>query len=499
MNSIIIGSFILSIIQSILFWEKKPGISVLIFAIASLILLIYTLEKNKKVENRKAQIYGIPIILLSSTYFIYNNSFFRAINGIIIILLFVIMSISLNKDKIKLPQFLYKIIAVIFGTIESINDVIEYFKKFKISIKTEKHEKAFKIGKAILISIPIVIIVLALLMSADSIFAGIFDKIFETIGKIFTIKGGFSILLRIGLIFVTFCCFAGFLINLTADNTMFTQKDDKEEGKTGPNIENITINTILTILNIIYLIFSIIQFTSLFGKVGNSPDFNYAEYARQGFFQLMFVTFINFIVLWIANSNKAEEEKSSKKYKKTMSIAIILFTIIIIISAFYRMNLYEQEYGYTYLRLFVYFALATELILTIPILLYLFEKKINLIKTSIAIVTVMYVGLNFINIDNLIAKKNIDRYMGNPEKRNIDLSYLIQNTGTDAISQIIRLLDAKNEYIVQRVENYLYNERENLQSEEKNWQELNFSKLKAEKELSGLQLNRTTSQKYQRR
>ena len=479
MNSIIIGSIILSILQSILFWDKKPGISVLIFVIATFAILIYTMYKNDSIKNKKALGFSVPIILLGATYFIFNNLFFKKINGIAIIILFFIMCIYLNKDKIKIPQFFYKILTIIMGTLESIAEVLSYLKKFKINIKYQNNEKIFKILKAILISLPIVAIVIILLMSADSIFADLFSGIFELIGKIKSFAGLTNIAGRITVIIILFLFFAGFLINISSKNTMFTQEDEEQESH-GIKIENITINTILTILNIIYLIFSTIQFTSLFSQIGNAEGFNYAEYAREGFFQLMFVSFINFGVLFVANINKKEIEINSKIYKKIMSLLIIVFTIIIIISAFYRMNLYEQEYGYTYLRLFVYFILATEVILTIPIILYILEKNINLLKSSIIIVTTMYVVLNFINIDNLIAKRNIDRYFENSGKRTIDIDYLMENTGTDAVQEMLRLLNAKDKNISRRIKEYLKSGKEEYEDKKKYWQEFNLSKLNAE-------------------
>lgn len=279
--------------------------------------------------------------------------------------------------------------------------------------------------------------------------------------------------------------FSGFLSNLIEENTLFNEKETETTNR-GLNIENLTINTILTVLNIIYLMFSFIQITNLFGKLESSTNFNYAEYARQGFFQLMFVSIINLIILFIANTNKKEATTSSKRYKKIMSIIIILFTIIIIISAFYRMNLYEKEYGYTYLRVFVYFTLATELILTIPIILYLLEMNIDLVKISIIVVTTMYVILNFVNIDNMIAKKNIDRYIESSEEKELDISYLIQNTGTDAIPQITRLLKVEDRQLAEKAERYLYKEKESLEKETTQWQERNYSKEQAKKILKNI-------------
>ena len=47
MGVILAISIFLGILQSILFWEKDPGISVFIFIIACMAYLIYILDKNK--------------------------------------------------------------------------------------------------------------------------------------------------------------------------------------------------------------------------------------------------------------------------------------------------------------------------------------------------------------------------------------------------------------------------------------------------------------------
>jgi len=54
MSSIFICGIIFSILQSILFWEKKPEISVMLFTISFLVGLIYLMYKYKKEIYRKA-------------------------------------------------------------------------------------------------------------------------------------------------------------------------------------------------------------------------------------------------------------------------------------------------------------------------------------------------------------------------------------------------------------------------------------------------------------
>ena len=474
---IIIGiSAFLAILQSILFWNRNLGISVFIFVLACVLYLIYILSKNNKIINKKAIIFVIPIILLSSTYFIFNNELFKILNIFVIVALGVTMCVYLSKSKIKCPDFLKKIGCVFGGMFESVSDIINTFKIPENKKENESLKKVKKIGKSLLITIPIILVVLILLMSADQVFEKIFDKVFLDLSKVLSLEGIVKLLSRLSVILITFLLCGGFLVNLVKDNTMFTKED--EDTKVTVKFENLTINMILTVLNIIYLIFGFIQITNLFMNTSNNPNFDYSSYARQGFFQLMFVSFINFVILIVANINKVEKTKSQKIYNKIMSLLIILFTIIIIISAFYRMNLYQETYGYTYLRIFVDFVLISEVLISIPIIIYLLGKKIDILKSIIIITSFMFVLLNFMNIDNFIAEKNIDRYFNNPEDSNFDISYLCK-LGTDATEQITRLLKADDEYIVKRTERYLYEQKQSLNLDEMNWQEYNMSKKEA--------------------
>lgn len=483
MSSIFICGSILSILQSILFWEKEPGISVMLFVISFLAGLIYLMYKYKKIENKKAFILVIPIILLSATYFIYHNTLFQMINVLVILILMMIMCIYATRLHVKIQEFLVKAIELLAGSFESISDVIDSLKnkfKKKEDVENEKTEKIKQGLKSFVYAVPVILIVLILLISADSVFANIFANIFDEFKNIFMAENFVMFCIRMCIIIIFFFIFSGFFVNILKKDTMFNS--ESEEKIVEIHIEKMTINMILTILNIFYFIFSIIQFTSLFSNI-NTNDFDYATYARQGFFQLMIISFINIVMIMLAKVNKG----NTSSYTKGMSILILLFTMVILLSAFFRMNLYEKAYGYTYLRLFVYYILVTEFILILPIGLWILDRKIDILKWTIGIVTIMYMILNFSNIESTIAKRNVDRYFENQEENEIDLEYLFHHTGTDAIGQMKRLLNAKDETVVKRVKKYLLQEKEDLQDTETSWQETNLSEIKAKEELINIQ------------
>lgn len=492
------GSLILSILHSILFYNSKLGISVVLFTITAIFIFIKILENKKIIKNKKAYILSIPIILLSSTYFIFNNIFFNIINILAIILLFATMLIVAILGEIKIKEIIERIFLLFLGAFDyldrAIKTIIENIFKFK-KIKKENEEKIKENKKikqiiiGIIISLPILIIIVSLLTSADAIFQNVFSNISRIIKNIIfniNIESATSIIIRIILILIIFIYLLALIFNLIKKGSIFNKPIEENQTK-NINIEGIILNTILTILNIIYLIFTITQTIYLIEQIGNGGT-NHAEYARMGFFQLMAVSAINFIIILISNLNKKEENKSVKNYTKIMNILIAIFTIIILISSMIRMNLYEQEYGYTFLRLMVYAIEITELILIIPTIAYIINKKIKIIKIYFIIITCAYIAVNYLNIDYLIAKRNIDQYLNNKNnKRPVDCIYLINSLSTDAIPEMTRLLNVEDENIKKIMHKYFYELKKD--NEDRKWQEFNISIENAKKEIEKIKID----------
>lgn len=236
--------------------------------------------------------------------------------------------------------------------------------------------------------------------------------------------------------------------------------------------DSLTIKMIVGVLNSIYLVFCIIQIKSLFMQ---NVDINYAHYARQGFFQLMIVSAINLVTILMA---KKQDKKS--KYIQVMSIIMILFTFILLLSATVRMYFYESAYGYTLLRLLVYCVLFTEGVLLIPTILYILNKKINLPKVYFSILIVIYVGMNFANFNDIIAKRNVERYATTGK---IDIGYLQYETGTDGIETMLSLLEMENseEAIEKEVREYANRLYKQLSEEKIDFRDFNISKWRAKK------------------
>jgi len=419
-----------------------------VFAVIFMVKILY---KKEKVKNKKAFILIVPIVLLSSTYAIWNNQFFAVFNILVTFGLFAFMVylVTNEENTIDFKNIVFNVFLIIFKPIiflnKPINEISDIFSKY--TKDKERTRTITRIVLGIVLAIPVVFVVVGLLNSADIVFSDITGKFGIQLTNVFNE----SFIFRIILIVLAFLYFGGYVYNIFERNTKKQETLEIIERKS--ILDNITIQTVTTILNIIYLLFCIIQFSYLFMKIGGT-NFDYADYARSGFFQLMAVTFINFIVIIVSNVNKSVCSNKAITYKKVMNILLCIFTFIILISAFYRMRLYELEYGYTTLRLFVYIILGTEAVLTIPTVMYILNTKVPLLKCCLAIIITVYTVINFINMDNIIADRNVDRYF---ETGRIDIEYLVNGLSIDAAPQIYRLLGSSDNDIKSKVYEYFKN------------------------------------------
>ena len=413
MSNLIIYILGLCIYNSILFYSNRLGINVILFIGPLLGFLYYVLKQNKKINNKKGLLFMIPIILLSIFYLIYDNVFFKVFNVLVITELFLFMYLFTINPTFKFLSILKNVIYLLFLPLSNISNL---YRVVKLKIENALHlsNDGKKKIKSILIVIPIVIIVLILLSSADMLFGNMFGDFIKLFEKL-SIE---NLIGRIILIIILFT-----YLGATINYLLYEYKGEKEKENT-KNIENYTIKLLLTTLNIIYIVFDFIQIRSLIFHQGLT-NINYAEYARSGFFQLMFISIINLTILLISKKTKEDT-----KYNKVMSVIMVLLTLIIIISSFLRMYMYESAYGYTLLRLLVYITLITEGILLIPTLVYIFNRKINVLKPYMIIIISVYTIVSLSPIDYFIAKNNINRYN---KTGKIDVYYLM-NDSTDNIS-----------------------------------------------------------------
>ena len=172
----------------------------------------------------------------------------------------------------------------------------------------------------------------------------------------------------------------------------------------------------------------------------------YAQYAREGFFQLLFVCIIN-LILVLAGIYLFRESKILKVFL----CIITSCTYIMIASSAMRMLLYIQYKYLTFLRVFVLWALLVIALVMAGVMITIFKKDFNFFKYSTIIVTCLYLVLSFARVDYIVAKINIDNIERETQYEFFkgiavydDYSYLFYNLSLDAAPAILAYDDGSD-------------------------------------------------------
>jgi hypothetical protein len=170
----------------------------------------------------------------------------------------------------------------------------------------------------------------------------------------------------------------------------------------------------LAVLDVLFIGFVAVQATVLFGgheHVLQTEGLTYAEYARQGFWQLLWVSALTLLVLTGVIRVAGRDAASDRRLMRILVGILCATSVVVVISAIHRMWLYQQAYGFSVQRLVV---ITIELWLGAVFILVAVAgirmagrwlPRAVLIAGAVALL-----GLAAINPERLIAERNIDRY-----------------------------------------------------------------------------------------
>ena len=233
-------------------------------------------------------------------------------------------------------------------------------------------------------------------------------------------------------------------------------------------------------INVLFFVFIVLQLTHLFGGVSNLVEqgLTYAEYARKGFFELVVVAVLSYLIISVAEKQIVKEGESHLRSFKILSGALVLEVVLILVSAFMRLSLYEDAYGFSIIRLY-----SHALMIWIGVVLVLLSRhiwtnsgrEVFAFRAFCSVILLLFT-MNIINPDAFIAKKNLERY---DKSGQIDAVYLGE-LSSDALPYTIRLLDDPNQQVRNDFDRSL-----NVSKLRKSdsWQSKHLSRAKAEKML----------------
>ncbi|EIC70116.1 hypothetical protein S7W_07297 [Mycobacteroides abscessus M94] len=153
------------------------------------------------------------------------------------------------------------------------------------------------------------------------------------------------------------------------------------------------------------------QISVLFGgdeHVQVTEGLTYAEYARQGFWQLLFVTILVLGVIAVAIRVAGRDEARDRLFLRVLIGGLCLTTLVIVASAIHRMSLYENAYGYSVERLLVrWIELGLGLVLVLILVAGIRMSARWLPTAVVAVGAFGMLGLAIFNPESYVAQRNV--------------------------------------------------------------------------------------------
>lgn len=415
-----IGSLIYAFFYTLCLYKNSSGITYPFFIGGTLCFFFLSLKRFGISAKKDSVFYIASLLLLGISTFCTDDASIIAFNKTGIFLLsFVLMLHHFYDDsRWSFLTYIKKICRLLLGSAGSIgrpfSDLHLYLEKRKTA-KQENGSKGKYVLLGLLVSIPLLFFVLTLLSSADVVFNSVMKSFFDFS---FIPANFFGICFMALAVFLTSYCMSVYLEKRKPTGPV----TDKRTG------EPVLAITVASILSVVYLLFSGIQIVYLF--VGNMElpyHYTYAEYARKGFFQLLFVCLMNLMLVLICLGRFKEH-----KALKVILTVISLCTYVMTASSALRMVMYIRCYALTFLRIFVLWSLAVIFLLMTGIVISIYIEHFPLFKYSMVMVTVLYLGLSFSHPDYWIARYNLSVLSASEEKGRVGDGHYLSRLSADA-------------------------------------------------------------------
>jgi hypothetical protein len=290
--------------------------------------------------------------------------------------------------------------------------------------------------RGVLITIPLLLLFGLLLAAADTIFSDMLGSAFDWL-KLDIFDNFIPHILII--LFLTWLGAAALWHALKNSGKELAVQPDKPLFKPFLGITETSIA--LVSLNILFAFFLVVQFRYFFAGSANVniDGFTYAEYARRGFFELVAVALIASVLYFSLASFTKRDTRVKKRAFSVMAGLLLAQVGVMLISAFQRLRLYEQAYGFTSSRLaahvFMVFVGLLLLALIIMELTNSFRRLGFVLVLGVLAFALVMVGLNE---DALIAQQNLERAV---QGEKLDAAYLVHGLSNDAVPTLFRTMD----------------------------------------------------------
>ncbi|EKN70703.1 hypothetical protein BABA_04659 [Neobacillus bataviensis LMG 21833] len=469
---------LLGILAEESFFRGQIGISYLVFIIGFYSVFYLRYHRFRFSHQRFGYLVLCCIWLLSASYFLNNNMLFYALNIIAIpslVIFHLVLVTSPKSFQWSQPVFVSYLFSRLLDALKYNAVIAAYLGRgIKSGVNEDKLLVWKKVLIGIVISVPVLAVVLRLLMTADSQF----ERILGGIPNWFRVVDTESFIRFIIILISTAAIFCLMQVLFQKQIKVMKQEANLQQLQ---KLDSIITITVLVLINIVYILFTMVQFKYFFSGtlIG---DFTYAEYARKGFFELLFVTMINLSITIVVVTLGDRGKNGVKRFTQLMLTILVLSSGVMLSSAFLRLSLYEAAYGFTFTRVLVHSFMIFLVIIFIYTLVKIWVEKLSLFHFYFITSLIYYTAITVIDLDRIVVKENMNRF---EHTKKVDVHYLNSLSPTGVLGLIDLYEKDKN---IPELQTILLERQKVANSESLPWQSYNIKREQAADKLKKLQL-----------
>lgn len=250
----------------------------------------------------------------------------------------------------------------------------------------------------LVIGIPIVIILVTLFSAADPIFSSYVNMLFGNI--------------KLGNIQTRLIFSAVWLTLLSPFILFFGKKEFKS-----PLVElermkfTREMSVVMTMVALTIGAFLVVQFPYIFVQVPAETDLSkfgvatYSEYVTKGFFELLFVSFFIYGIIWLGLVFLRRKPRTEQKPLLYLQLVVLTEFVIFLISIARRVWLYQAHHGLSLTRVYGSFFLIWLGFIAATLFARHFWHK-RWVRLELAVTVLFILGFGFFNAENYIATHN---------------------------------------------------------------------------------------------
>lgn len=380
-------------------WNNVAGAILIAVLAAGLVFSGYLRTKSSRVMAGAAVFFGLFLAIRTEPILTTFNVF----ASISLLVLAAIHGQGRSFWNLRPLRLLADGAAVIFegvnGLVEVPAEVGARYRVAKEQAQANGSNTGYAVMRGLIIAVPLVLVLGLLLASADAVFQSFFSGF-----------GGLNIGAGVGhVVLLALGAYAMMvLIRLAAT------EGGKEPGEHAPELGHVEALVVLVSVNLLFAAFAVAQILTVLGgaedaltRAGVDPK----EFARQGFFQLLWVAGITLGMLMILHVVTRSNTKA-RSAVRNLSLITVALTLSIVVVAFTRIVFYINDGGQTPLRLYgaVFSVWVGVAFIAVAARIRGFRPTTAWLLPVLVVSSLITLGgLNLANPERIVARDNINR------------------------------------------------------------------------------------------